>query len=189
VAVDQTDTDGRNIDVWIYDIQRETSTRLTFDPALDYVPTWSPDGKRILFGSNRTDLLFRLYLKNADGSGPEEEVAGVPFGRMTTPWDWSRDGQYAAIKLDNELWYFSFADPKHALHQLLPSGPTIRNAQFSPDGHWIAYASNESGTMEIYVSPFTSASGKWQVSLAPAERSPDGAEMARNSFTFRRMEK
>src|ERR1700674_1448340 len=72
VATDQTDPDGRNIDVWVYELVRGATRRLTFDPSLDQMPVWSPDGKQILFSSNRK-LGFHLYLKNADGSGSEEE--------------------------------------------------------------------------------------------------------------------
>jgi Tol biopolymer transport system component len=141
VATDQTDADGRNIDVWINDPVRGAKTRLTFDPSLDQAAIWSPDAKQVLFASNRKQLGFHLYLKNTDGSGSEVEVGD--FG---------------------QLWHFSWSDrvPK----PLLQAKWTVRNAQFSPDGRWVAYASNETGSMEIYVSPFPSASGKWQVSSA-----------------------
>lgn len=162
VAVDQTDPDGRNTDVWIYEPARGTSIRTTFDPGLDNSPIWSPDGKQVLFGSNRTDLLFRLYLKNADGSGADRELIKFDLRGLVVPWDWSKDGKYVLVKMDNELWYFSMADrvPK----RLFPSEPTVRNAQFSSDGRWIAYTSNESGNMEVYVSPFPGGTGKWQIS-------------------------
>jgi Tol biopolymer transport system component len=189
VAVDQTDPDGRNTDVWIYEPARGTSIRTTFDPGLDDSPVWGPEGKQILFGSNRTDLGFGLYLKNADGSGQEQELTKFDWKGLSLPWDWSRDGKYVLVKLDNELWYFSMAD--RVSKRLLPSEPTVRNAQFSSDGRWIAYASNESGTMEVYVSPFPSARGKWQLSRDGGEEprwrrdgkelfylSPDGKIMA-----------
>jgi serine/threonine protein kinase len=189
VAVDQTDPDGRNTDVWIYEPARGTSIRTTFDPGLDDSPVWSPNGKQILFGSNRADLQFRLYLKNADGSGQDRELTKFDWGGLSLPWDWSRDGKYILVKLDNELWYFSMAD--RVSKRLLPSEPTVRNAQFSPDGRWIAYASNESGNMEVYVSPFPSGTGKWQISRDGGEEprwrhdgkelfylSPDGKIMA-----------
>jgi serine/threonine protein kinase len=167
VATDQTDPDGRNIDVWIYDPVRGATTRLTFDPSLDQTPVWSPDGKQILFTSNRK-LGFHLYLKNADGSGSEEEVA-ADFGPVSVVnwWDWSLDGKYVLVRKENELWYFSW--PERVAKPLLQAKWTVRNAQFSPDGRWMAYASNETGSMEIYVSPFPSGSGKWQVSNAGGE--------------------
>jgi Tol biopolymer transport system component len=161
VATDQTDPDGRNIDVWVHEPARGATTRLTFDPALDQTPVWSPDGKQILFASTRR-VGFRLYLKNADGSGPDEEVGDLGAGLQANAWDWSRDGKNVLVSKGNELWYLSW--PERVAKPLLQAKLTVRNAQFSPDGRWMAYASNETGSMEIYVSPFPSVNGKWQVS-------------------------
>jgi Tol biopolymer transport system component len=161
VATDQTDSDGRNVDIWVYEPARGATTRLTFDPSQHQTPIWSPDGKKILFSSN-SKLSFHFYLKNADGSGSEEEVADFGPGVGGNAWDWSRDGKYALLRNGIELWYFSW--PERVAKPLLQAKWTVRNAQFSPDGHWMAYASNETGSMEIYVSPFPSGNGKWQVS-------------------------
>jgi Tol biopolymer transport system component len=164
VATDQTDPDGRRIDIWIHEPARGTKTRLTFDPGTDQGPLWSADGKQILFDSNRK-LGMQLSLKNADGSGPEEQVT-ADFGAATIAnvWDWSRDSKYILYGKGNELWSVSW--PERVAKPLLQAKWTVRNAQFSPDGRWMAYASNETGGMEIYVSPFLSANGKWQVSSA-----------------------
>ena len=164
VATDQTDPDGRRIDIWIHEPARGTKTRLTFDPGTDQGPLWSADGKQILFDSNRK-LGMQLSLKNADGSGPEEQVT-ADFGAATIAnvWDWSRDSKYILYGKGNELWSVSW--PERVAKPLILAKWTVRNAQFSPDGRWIAYASNETGGMEIYVSPFLSANGKWQVSSA-----------------------
>src|SRR5467141_50450 len=163
VATDQTDPDGRKVDIWIHDPARGTARRLTFDPALDQTPVWSPDGKQILFSSNRTASI-QLILRNADGAGPEEQVAdpGASGSVVVEVWDWSRDGKYVLFKKGNELWYLSW--PQRVTKPLLQAKWTLRNAQFSPDGRWMAYASNETGNMEIYVSPFSSGNGKWQIS-------------------------
>jgi len=161
VAADQTDPDGRNTDIWIHDLGREATTRLTFDPSYHSVAIWSPDGKQILFGANHK-LGIPLYLKNADGSGSEEELTDLGVETMIHAWDWSRDGKYILVRKNNELWYLSW--PERVAKPLLQAKWTVRNTQFSPDGRWIAYASNETGSMEVYVSPFPIASGKWQVS-------------------------
>ncbi len=160
IAADQIDPDGRNVDIWVHELVRATMTRLTFDPSLDHAPVWSPDGKQILFSSNRV-LDFRLFLKNADGSGSENEVLQLG-SNMVNAWDWSRDGHYVVFRKENELWFFNWSDrtPK----PLLQPKWTILNAQISPDTRWIAYASNETGTTEIYVSPFPNLTSKWQVS-------------------------
>jgi eukaryotic-like serine/threonine-protein kinase len=160
VAGDQTDPDGRKVDIWIHELAQAATTRLTFDPGTDQTPIWSPDGKQILFSGNQ-GLSSQIYLKNADGSGSEEEVAELGAG-VFNPWDWSRDGKYILFGKGNELWYIS--RPEHVTKPLLQAKWTVRNAQFSPDGRWMAYASNETGSMEIYVSSFPSGNGKWQVS-------------------------
>jgi Tol biopolymer transport system component len=163
VAVDQTDADGRNTDIWILDPTRGATTRLTFDPTFHTAPIWSPDGRQILFAST-IKLGFQLYLKNADGSDSEEEVAawGSNAQVNVNSWDWSRDAKYILFRKANELWYFTW--PERVAKPLLQAKWTVRNAQFSPDARWMAYASNETGSMEIYVSPFPSGNGKWQVS-------------------------
>jgi eukaryotic-like serine/threonine-protein kinase len=161
VAVDQINPDGRHTDIWILEPARGATTRLTFDPSSHQTPIWSPDGKQILFYSNR-ELNIRLYLKNADGSGSEEDVADLGATSVGNAWDWSRDGRYVLVRRGTELWYLSW--PERVAKPLLQAKWTVRNAQISSDGRWIAYASNETGSMEIYVSPFPSANGKWQVS-------------------------
>src|SRR5439155_1038302 len=102
VATDQTDPDGRNIDVWVHELSRDTATRLTFDPALDQTPVWSADSQKVLFTSNRGGT-FALYLKNADGSGSEQQLVDYG-GALANAWDWSRDD-------GKELFYMS-ADGK-----------------------------------------------------------------------------
>jgi eukaryotic-like serine/threonine-protein kinase len=177
VAEDQTDPNGRNTDIWVHEPVRGAKTRLTFDPSPHQAPIWSPDGKQILFSANRK-LGFRLYLKNADGSGPEEEVADLGLDSQGNTWDWSRDGKYALVRKGNELWYLSW--PERVVKPLSQAKWTVRNAQFSPDGRWMAYASNETGSWEIYVSPFLSANGKWQVSSSGGQEPrwrQDGKEL------------
>jgi serine/threonine protein kinase/Tol biopolymer transport system component len=177
VAADQADPDGRNTDIWILEPARDTTTRLTFDSTFHTTPIWSPDGKQILFSSLRKPG-FDLFLKNADGSGSEEEVANLGAVSQVNPWDWSRDGKYVLCRKGNELWYLSW--PERVARPLLQAKWTVRNAQFSPDGRWMAYASNETGKMEIYVSPFLSATGKWQLSTGGGQEPrwrQDGKEL------------
>jgi Tol biopolymer transport system component len=161
VAVDQIHADGRHTDIWILEPARGATTRLTFDPSSHQTPIWSPDGRQILFFSNRK-LGIHLDLKNADGSGSEENVADLDAGSVGNAWDWSRDGKYVLVRKSNELWYLPW--PERVAKPLMQAKWTVQNAQFSPDGRWMAYASNETESMEIYVSPFPGANGKWQVS-------------------------
>jgi serine/threonine protein kinase len=177
VAAEQSDPDGRTTHIWIHEPARSATTRLTFDPSLHQAPIWSPDGRQILFGSN-SKLGFHLYLKNADGSGSEEQVADFDAGLQVNLWDWSRGGKHVLFRKGKELWDLSW--PERAAKPLLQVKWTIRNAQFSPDGRWMVYASNETGSWEIYVSPFPSGNGKWQVSNAGGQEPrwrQDGKEL------------
>jgi eukaryotic-like serine/threonine-protein kinase len=189
VATDQTDPDGLNIDVWIHDPERGLTTRMTFDPALDYDPIWSPDGKQIMFGSSRQSG-WRLYLKNSDGSGSEQKVVEIESGLwQVIPFDWSHDGKNVVFRNAAELWHLSL--PERIARPIFQNKWTARNAQFSPDGRWLAYDSNETGGWEVYVSPFPSMNGKWQISPTGGQEprwrgdgkeffylSPDGKMMA-----------
>jgi len=165
LAFEQTDTDGRHVDIWIDELASNGTTRFTFGPGLNEIAVWSPDGKRIAFGSSRK-LNFSAYLKNADGSGSEREIADLG-GQAEGIWDWSRDDKYILARKDNELWYLALPDFQ-AKPYLQPKW-IVRNAQFSPDGKWVAYSSNETGNWEVYVSPFPNGTSKWQVSRGGSE--------------------
>jgi Tol biopolymer transport system component len=165
VVVDKTDVGSQNTDIWTYDLRRGASKRLTFDPALDAVPVWSPDGSRVIFTSTRQNV-FDLYLKNADGAQEEKLICHTEIDKY--PNAWSHDGKYVLYSQGPDLWYLTFSDFKSTLFLKAPS--TFKNAQFSPDGKWVAYASNESGRWEIYVTSFPEARGKWQVSSAGGEQ-------------------
>ena len=165
LAFEQTDRDGRHVDLWIHELANKATTRLTFGPGLNEIPIWSPDGKRIVYGT-QTKLIFNLRQKNADGSGSEQEMADLG-GQEQGPWDWSRDGKYVLVRKDTELWYLSA--PDFQAKPFLQPKWSVRNAQFSPDGKWVAYSSNETGSWEVYVSPFPGASSKWQVSRGGGE--------------------
>jgi serine/threonine protein kinase len=164
VALDKTDEDSTNADIWTYDIQRDAMKRLTFNPAIDAMPVWSPDGTCILFASSRNQK-FDLFIKNADGGQEEKLLDFDNSGKADKyPYDWSRDGKYILYTPSTELWVATL--PELKARALLVAPGMIRNAKFSSDGKWVAYASNESGKFEIYVTSFPGAQGKWQVSTA-----------------------
>jgi Tol biopolymer transport system component len=170
-----------NQDIWMIDVLRGGATRFTFDPALDAFGVWSPDGTRIAFESNRNGSLD-LFLKPSSGAGAEELVLASPSTKI--PTDWSLDGRFLL---------YQNADPKTgwdlvALPMIGDRKPIVvvstpfeeRGGQFSPDGRWVAYQSNESGRFEINVQPFPGPGGKWQVSTAggtDARWGPDGKEL------------
>jgi Tol biopolymer transport system component len=161
-------------DLWIMDVARGTNTRFTFDAADDDFPVWSPDGKTIVFSSNRTGQRL-LYVKPADGSGEERAVADA----SGIPTSWSNDGRFiffTRVSADtaNDIWMVRDASPIGAESKPVSVLTTRFNealAQLSPDGRWMAYTSNESSTIDVYVRPFSSegsggAAGgpKWLIS-------------------------
>jgi serine/threonine protein kinase len=155
-----------NQDVWLIDLVRGGITRFTFDAAIDSAPVWSPDSMRIAFSSNRKGP-YGLYVKASRGLGGEEPVLASSKTRF--PLDWSKDGRfllYAEVDVKNGRDLF--AVPVNGNDgKPIPIATTTfdeQNGQFSPDGRWVAYQTNESGDFQIVVQPFPEPSGKWQVS-------------------------
>jgi serine/threonine protein kinase len=162
IAFSSVDPQRRNEDIWVFDIARSISTRLTFDPKDDTDPIWSPDGKRIIFSSNRSNM-ESVFLKNADGSGSETEL--LTYEKGLYPTGWSRDGAMIACTTypTRDIVVFPAAG-KQAPIEFLNTEFIEDEARFSSDGKFLVYASNESGQREIYVRPFPGPGGKWQVS-------------------------
>jgi serine/threonine-protein kinase len=154
--------------VWLYDLARDTLTPFTFTQSNSIDPVWTPDGKRIVFKGAKN----ALYWQPSDGSGAAEALTNGPMSSNDIPSGWSPDGQVLAIVevigpgtyIGNTqtLWILPFQDRKP---QLFERGQTNETApRFSPDGHWIAYSSRESGRFEIYVRPYPGPGGKYQIS-------------------------
>jgi Tol biopolymer transport system component len=157
------------IDVWIYDLDRDSMTRLTFAPGDNYSPVWTPDGKRIAFCSRGSGISWI----RADGAGEVQRL--TESSNVQTPASFSPDGKLLAftdqgIGTGLDIWTlpidFSNADsPKPGKPTPFLRTPTTEmNPSFSPDGRWLAYTSTESGTPEVYVRPFPGPGGKWQIS-------------------------
>jgi Tol biopolymer transport system component len=154
--------DRAGFDVWIYDVSRGLGTQLTFDAASDRNPVWSPDGASIVFASNRKGK-FDFYRKTVDSASAEELLYASDLDK--TPTSWSADGKwllYDALDPNSntrDLWALPLTPerPGTALKPSLvlqtPSTEKVE-AQFSPNGQWILYVSNESRRNEIYVTPF-----------------------------------
>jgi eukaryotic-like serine/threonine-protein kinase len=172
VAASVTDLANQNTDVWTFDLQHGNAKRITFDPAQDQVPIWSPDAAELVFSSNRQSASNPrsnniLYMKDSDGKQEEKPIVyGAGVNNYAN--DWSRDGRYILFTRDADLWFATIPDLKGTL--FLKAISVIRNGQFSPDGKWVAYASNETGRWEIYVTSFPDAHGKWQVSTGGGEQ-------------------
>ena len=162
---------GQDLDIWTWDLIRETSTRLTFDPGADRFPVWSPDGRRIAYSAEAAtdDPNTILVWKAADGSGTAEQLAGSSRQIFSTSFLPDATG----ILVFGELPSSSFNDdiavvPRNGSGQittLLDSPAFEAMPEISPDGRWLAYVSNESGNDEIYVRPFPDVgAGLWQIS-------------------------
>jgi Tol biopolymer transport system component len=177
---------GDKPDVWVWDMVRETMTRLTFDGNSLY-PLWTHDGRRIAFAraSVQSALSADIYWKSADGTGEEEKLRSVP-GRALLPWSWSNDGNTLALfELDIAGGTYDIGTlsmkGSHEWKPLLNQKYIEFQPKVSPDGKWMAYASSESGRLEIYVRPFPEIDkGRWQVSTGGGSTplwSPDGREL------------
>ncbi|MCA1660594.1 MAG: hypothetical protein LC642_08695, partial [Verrucomicrobiaceae bacterium] len=164
-AVDLTDTQTGTEDIWLFDLSRGIPSRFTTDPANDSNPLWSPDGSRIVFTSNREGVR-NLYQKIASGGGNEEVL--LKSTEEKVPDDWSSDGQFIVYQTINRKTKWDFwVLPMSGDRQPFPFLQTEFNeqaAQFSPDGKWIAYSSDESGAPEVYVQTFPASGGRWRVS-------------------------
>jgi Tol biopolymer transport system component len=153
-------------DIWIFDLRRGTKTRLTFGPTFNSKPVWTPDGKKIIFTSDRKRS-WHIYAKSADNSGSEEVV----LEEGATPeiaYSASHDGRYIAFVRDSHLiWALPlFGDRKP--FPLTKGDLTETEPAISPDGKWMAYTSPQSGRYEIYVTSFPNVGAKSQVSIAGA---------------------
>jgi serine/threonine-protein kinase len=152
-----------NWDIWVYDLERQVMTRLTFDKGADTEQIWSPDGRDLIFTSTRSgpDSLFR---KPSDGSGQEVQVA-----KLDTPmWasTWRPDGSEVGFMTTEPGFDIGVIAPgsKDKPQMVAKSQFSETDPMFSYDGRWIAYSSNESGQIEIYVQSYPAGGGRWQVS-------------------------
>jgi len=161
---------SRATDLWVYDVSRGAPTRLTFDGS--NTSAWSPDGKRLVYGSGS------LYAVNADGGGKPERIATSEYNQIPSSWSsrgnaiafLQRVGPVGAVRerslQDNGIWVLPMDGPPEGRRPrlFLQSRFNVTAPDFSPDGHWIAYVSNESGASEVYVQPYPGPGEKTRIS-------------------------
>ena len=169
---------------WQYDISRDTLARFTFEGNRNNNPTWTPDGKRIAYLSDKN-----IFWQLADGSGGLEQLTTSEF--TDVPMSWSPDGQLLAfIELNPstglDISMLRLGDPSAGSGHVRKAQLFLRTPfnesvpRFSPDGRWVAYISNESSRNEIYVQPYPGPGGKWQISTDGGTEpawNPNGREL------------
>jgi eukaryotic-like serine/threonine-protein kinase len=160
---------GQASNIWLLDLSRDTSTRFTFGSPTDYDPVWSPDGSRIIFRSGND-----LYQKSVSGVRDAElllKSSGAAYADS-----WSPDGRFLLYQVFDpktrwDIWVLPLEGDKKPVPFLVTEF-NEHDARFSPDGHWVAYDSSESGPYEVYVRSFAmnsagtalEAGSKWQIS-------------------------
>jgi Tol biopolymer transport system component len=171
-------------DIWIYDLESDLRTRFTFDPADDRTPLWSPDDSQLAFSSARK-AAGEIYVRPTSGQGDAKLLFTADVQVELT--DWSSDGRLILFNRINpsgggsDIWAL---DMQTSEAMPLLSGKWFEDARLSPDGKWLAFATDESGRQEIYVQSFPEAAGRWIVSSdggpSPASRPAwrsDGREL------------
>ncbi len=165
VAVDISDVKGNSVDVWLLSTNGAGNARFTFDPVEQAAGVWSRDGSMLAYRAALTDGAV-VFTKRASGLEQEKPLLQSQMKDDVIPNSWSVEGQQ--ILCTDQA-------PSHSYLMLLPAAggapiPLLTtkanetNGQISPDGKWVAYASDESGNWEIYVTSFPGNAGKWQVS-------------------------
>ncbi|HXG57647.1 MAG TPA: protein kinase, partial [Thermoanaerobaculia bacterium] len=166
VAVDRSDANGDG-DIWILDAGGKAASRFTFDARNETAPVWSPDGREIAFTMNRAGTTGGAYRKRI-GGGATEVLLDDP-ATNEAPVDWSPDGKWVALiryaflqRTAGDVAAVAVSDGTVVEISTTPADEGW--PQFSPDGRWIVYHSDESGRYEIYVQPFPPNGAKYQVS-------------------------
>lgn len=162
VVVEKIDYDRNGGDLWMHGVSGRSAVRLTSADGPDARAVWSPDGSRIAFSSKR-GTEFDVYAKAVDSAEPEQLLVRLPGDKLVEHW--SPDGKYlVGTVLRSGLWILPVSGPEEP--RLVRGDPRADTwqAEFSPDGRWLAYMSEESGAPEVYVEPFPTTGARWQIS-------------------------
>ncbi len=189
IAFTRQDPGASGADIWVTDWQRNVTQKLTLDAADDINPVWSPDGQWIAFTSFRNGNAD-VFVRRSNGDGQDMPLLDSP--RDESVEDWSKDGSHIVYKLGQDGYEDLYVLPLDA--DLKPGEPSAvvegrfrkDEPQFSYDGKWLAYISDESGTFQVYVITFPGLTGKHQVTLPDGGGQPrwreDGKELYYRKF-------
>lgn len=161
-----------NTDLWLMDIARGSLSRFTFLPSGPYSAAWSPDGRQLAIAG----VPAKIQIVPANGSGNARLLTEIEMSANVT--DWSPDGQTLLVNFQNSDTGWDISTLSVSESKLTPfvhSPYDEYSPRFSPDGHWVAYLSNESGRLEVYVVPFPGPGGRWQVSAGASYMGPPSA--------------
>jgi serine/threonine protein kinase len=168
VAYSSLDAKNKRNDIWVVDLVRGTTTRLTFEEGASFSPRWSPDGTEIVYSLTTAGNQAHIMERLASGAGAPKLIAS---GNAISPSDWSRDGRYILFEEVGDRRDVYALDRATGQRITVAAGPFAQfDARFSPDGHWVAYAANESGRPEVYVQAFPPNGGKWQISTTGGQQ-------------------
>ena len=155
-----------NVDVWVSELALGTLRRLTTDPVIDIYPLWTPDGDRVVFTSRREGT-FGLFSMAWDGTGEAERLMVIEDGSIISPYGWSADGallfEYGAANASADIGVLP-VDGDGTWKPLLETEAAEQAPAVSPDGRWIAYDSDRTGTREVYVQRFPELGGEQLIS-------------------------
>jgi len=185
VAFFTVDPKTRNGDIWVHELARGASSRITFSHALAIAPVWSPRGDSLAFQTNQNGV-YDIYIKSANGTGEEQLL--VQSNRNKSVSDWSMDGRYLSFnssgdpKTKSDLWILPmFGDRKPI--PFLQTEFNEGSGTFSPDSRWIAYNSDETGRSEIYARLLDGTGGKFQITTNGGRRPSWRADMRKIYFS------
>jgi Tol biopolymer transport system component len=187
-AYELPDPSRLSADIWVRDLRRGIAARVTFDGAV--WPTWSPDGKRLAYSTTGGGA-YAVLARASDGTGSVDTLyrSNVPAG----PTCWSADGKSLFLGRYDSYYQLWVMPPIPGAKATCVQQTRFNdfNAQLSPDGRWLAYSTNETGRMEVFVQAYPGPGGKWRISTAGGGaprwradgrelfyRGPEGALMA-----------
>ena len=173
---------GNEASISIYDLSgRSALRRLTFG-GRNRVPAWSADGQRLAFQSDR-DGDLAIFSQRADGAGSAERLTTPEKDAAHVPESWSAKGEllFTVTKgAESTLWTYSARDRTSGQVDAVRSSRQPTNAAFSPNGLWVAYQSNETGTSAVYVQPFPTTGSRFQASLVAPQLDPHHPQWSRD---------